>query len=205
MSNGIRWTLVGLLLVVVVVLPVVHHRASYAHSKRLRTVTEGRVYRSGQLTADGFADAVQKHGIRTIVNVQDDVPDPDVELGFFDRRTIKESELCRQLGVRYVQLSPDLIPRRQIPAHHPKAIDDWLAVLDDPTAYPILIHCKAGLHRTGCLVGVYRMEYEGWTPVEAHLELKKNGFGDSACTSANDYVKQYILTYKPRAQSTSGE
>jgi protein tyrosine/serine phosphatase len=60
------------------------------------------------------------------------------------------------------------------------------------------LHCKAGLHRTGVLTAVYRMEYEGWSPQQALAELKANGFGDSKATSANDYIVQYILAYRPR-------
>jgi protein-tyrosine phosphatase len=85
-----------------------------------------------------------------------------------------------------------------VPQRHPEAIDEWLAVLDDERNYPVLIHCRAGLHRTGVLVAVYRMEYEGWSPAEAFRELKAHGFGPWVCTSANDYVKQYVLTYRPR-------
>ena len=34
--------------------------------------------------------------------------------------------------------------------------------MDDPDSYPVLIHCNAGLNRTGVMVAVYRMEYQGW-------------------------------------------
>jgi hypothetical protein len=46
------------------------------------------------------------------------------------------------------------------------------------------------------------MEYDGWDPAAAVAELKANGFGDTACTAANDYIQQYILNYKPRGQRT---
>jgi protein-tyrosine phosphatase len=62
----------------------------------------------------------------------------------------------------------------------------------------VLIHCKAGLHRTGILVAVYRMEYEGWSPADAFREAREHGFGN--WTSANEYVTQYILDYRPRRQ-----
>ena len=49
---------------------------TYTHAKRLRVVTEGKVYRSGCMTAEGFADAVKKFGIRTIINLRDEAPEP---------------------------------------------------------------------------------------------------------------------------------
>src|SRR5258708_34146128 len=86
-------------------------RAVYDHDKRLRVVEPGRYYRSGQMTADGFRDAIRRYKIRTVINVQDEYPDPDVQFGFFSTGTIKESEMCRRLGVDYVWLAPDLQPR----------------------------------------------------------------------------------------------
>ena len=83
-----------------------------------------------------------------------------------------------------------------MPLERPAAIDEFLDLMDDPDAYPVLIHCKAGLHRTGCLTAVYRMEYQGWSPGEAYDELKAHGFGDWVCTSANDYVNEYVLQYR---------
>jgi protein tyrosine/serine phosphatase len=178
------------------VVPFVHYRAVYAHSKRLRVVTPGRFYRSGQLTAEGFTEAVKRYGIRTIINLQDEYPDPDLRRRFLGGGTIKESALCKQLGVRYVFMPPDLIPRKQIPKHRPRAIDRFLKLLDRKASYPVLIHCKAGLHRTGVMTAVYRMEYERWGRGAAHHELKANGFGEFVSTAANDYIVQYILTYR---------
>jgi tyrosine-protein phosphatase SIW14 len=179
-----------------------YFRSVYEHGKRLRVVAPGRFYRSGQMTAAGFRDAVARYKIRTIINVQNDFPDPDLLLHSFSRATIKESELCRQLGVHYVWLSPDLQPRSTPGGPRPVVLDEYLALLDDPDVYPVLLHCKAGLHRTGVLSAVYRMEYQGWSRQSAYRELKAHGFGDTACTCANDYVGQYVLDYKPRRTRT---
>jgi protein tyrosine/serine phosphatase len=196
MLVGVRWILGSGIAVLVTVVPFFFYRWEYTHSKRLREVVPGVFYRSGQMTATGFADAVQSLGIRTIVNLQDEYPDPDVAAGYFTGETIAESDLCQQLGVRYLYLPPDLIPRRQIPAHRPVAIDRFLDILTDPSNYPLLIHCRAGLHRTGVLTAVYRMEMQGWSPGQAIREMKANGFGEWPCTSANDYISEYILTYR---------
>jgi len=197
MSAKLSWFFGLAMAAFMVGLPFVHFRSVYAYGKRLRVVTPGKVYRSGQLTEEGFVDAVRSLRIRTILNLQDEYPDPDVDLSFWSLRTTKETELCRQLGVNYVYIPPDLISRRLIPAQRPEAIDRFLAIMDDPASYPVLIHCKAGLHRTGTMVAVYRMEYEGWSRQAAIREMKANGFGEWPCTSANDYITQYILTYRP--------
>jgi hypothetical protein len=180
-------------------------RATYNHEKRLRVVRAGRLYRSGQLTADGLRDAVRRYGIRTVVNVQDDVPDPALWQSYLDRRTTPESEQCRRLGARYVWLAPDLVPpaaaRR---GDRPVTIEQFLELCDDESIYPVLLHCKAGLHRTGVLAALYRMEYQGWSRQAALRELRGHGFGDWASTSANPYVDQYVLRYQPRRRAELG-
>jgi protein tyrosine/serine phosphatase len=193
----------GAIAAVLIAWPFVHYRAAYAYHKRLREVDPGVLYRSGQLTAEGFRDAVSRLGIRTIINCQNDdgvndFANPNLPRTFWDRHTVRERDLCRELGVRYVHLDPDLVPNRTDPAARPAVLDRFLAVLDDPAARPVLLHCKAGLHRTGVLAAVYRMEYDGWGPAEALAELKAHGFGDTVATAANDYIQQYVLNYQPR-------
>jgi len=196
MSNLTRRALIAGIVGTVAVGPFFFYRSVYAHGKRFRAVIPGKVYRSGQLTAAGFADAVRGLHLRTVINVQDDYPDPDLNRSYLDRRGVRESDLCRELGVRYVFIAPDLVPRHELARRRPEAIDRLLAVLDDPNNLPALIHCRAGLHRTGVLSAVVRMEYQGWSPAEAYRELKGYGFGDFACTAANDYVYEYVLTYR---------
>jgi tyrosine-protein phosphatase SIW14 len=196
MPTYVRWILGLVIAVLVTIVPAVHFRWVYTHGKRLREVTPDKFYRSGEMTAAGFREAVAFYHFRTVVNLQDEYPDPNLSENYFGNGTVKESELCRRLGVRYVYLPPDLIPRRQVPGHRPQAIDSFLSLLDDPANYPVLIHCRAGLHRTGVMTAVYRMEYQGWGPRQAIEELKANGFGEWPCTAANDYITQYILTYQ---------
>ncbi|MCI0459919.1 MAG: tyrosine-protein phosphatase [Gemmataceae bacterium] len=196
-----RWLLGAALAVFLVAIPVIYYRARYAHSKRLRVVTPGVLYRSGCLTANGFKEAIRRYQIRTVINLQDEFPDPELARRYLSGEVIHERDLCERLKVRYVWMPPDLISRRKVPAERPEAIERFLAILDDPANYPILIHCKAGLHRTGVMAAVYRMEYQGWSAARALRELKDHGFGDSAATAANDYILQYILCYRPGQRS----
>ena len=186
--------------------PVAYYRATYAHAKRLRVVTDGTLYRSGQLTADGFRDAVRRFGIKTVVNLQEEARDPRIPERWQSARFTTESTVCRELGVRYVPLDGGVLddPGRE-PGGQPKVIDDFYAVMNDRANYPVLIHCKAGLHRTGLIAAVYRMEYEGRTPEQALRELKANGFGTFAATDGNEYLKRFIFAYRPTPRPEGGK
>jgi tyrosine-protein phosphatase SIW14 len=197
MGRFVRWILATGIVAIVVVVPLIHYRYVYQTEKRLRTVEPNQVYRSGQMTAEGFAEAVRELHIRTIINLQDDFPDPDIETSFLSGHSIKESELCGRLKVKFVAISPDLVSRRQVGQRRPEAIEQFLAVMDDKSNYPVLMHCRAGLNRTGMMVALYRMEYDGWSSQHALQEALYNGFGRTTGTSANDYIKQYVLTYEP--------
>ena len=198
----VRWGMCLFLAVLFTVPPFLYYRYVYTYAKRLRVVDPGLVYRSGSMTVPGFRAAVKQYGFRTVLNLQDDVPDPDLANGYFGGGKTKERALCRELGIRYAFIGPDVVDRRTVPGCRPKAIDQFLELMDDPDTYPVLIHCKAGLHRTGCLVAVYRMEYDGWTMEQALRELKSHGFGEFASTKANEYIREYVVTYQPRHQES---
>lgn len=196
-----NWAFGGLVVLGVAAAPIIQFRWHYSDHKRLREVAAGKLYRSGQMTAEGMTDTVQRLGIRTVINLQEEFPDPALDRSFWRRDPVSERTLCQELGVRYVWISPVTRSDRNS-GSYPESVDQFLKVLDDPAAYPVLLHCKAGLHRTGVLTAVYRMEYEGWSHAAACAELKGNGFNDSIwrnnCTSSNDYVRQFVLNYRPR-------
>jgi tyrosine-protein phosphatase SIW14 len=201
-STFFRWSMVATMALLFTVVPYVYYRMTYSHAKRLRVVTPGKVYRSGCNTAEGFTDAVRRFGIRTIINLRDEAQNPDLPQSYFDRRTITEKQLCDDLNVKFVYLGLDFVPRDKLPAERPKAIEEFLRIMDNPGNYPVLIHCQAGLHRTGVLVALYRMEYEGWSVSRAMRELKGSGFGEYYSTSANDQILQYVLTFQPGRRDT---
>lgn len=203
MSNFMRWLCGSCVAVLIVVAPLMYQRYQLTTHKRLRMVAAGKLYRGGQMTAEGLTDAIRDLHIRTVINVQNEFPDPDLRRSFLDGRTVKESQVCAANNARYVLLEPDLVRQSTVPPNRPKVIDQFLQLVDNPANHPILLHCKAGLHRTGVLVAIYRMEYEGWSAAAAIRDLKENGFGDDAATAANDYIMQYILTYQPRGERSA--
>src|SRR5262245_26031019 len=180
--------------------PMALYRAQYIHAKRFREVEQGRLYRSGQMTVAGFRETIDRYHIKTVVNLQHEEPDPLLLENWLGKGTIRESELCAQLNVNYKLLTPDVLPPGNTVEMEPPVVKDWLAILDDEKNYPILLHCKAGLHRTGRLTAIYRMEYHGWSHGEALRELRANGYGFVMASEADDFVIQFIQNYRPRAK-----
>jgi tyrosine-protein phosphatase SIW14 len=199
MQVGMLFRYAGVLLLVGLIAypPFWYFRQNYAHAKRLREVTAGRFYRSGQLTEAGLREAFTKYGIKTIINMQHENPDPLLAKSPGDKSAkVTESAVCKEMGVRYELLPFEPFPREMGGDARPPVIDRFLKIMDEPSVYPVLIHCKAGLHRTGELTAIYRMEYEGWSKAAVCKEIKANGFGDSACTTADDFIYQFLAKYQ---------
>ena len=72
----------------------------------------------------------------------------------------------------------------------------FLAVMDDPASYPVLVHCTAGRDRTGSMCAVYRMEFDHWSPDTALKEMQSFKFDPEANDAARayaDFVRSYRL------------
>ncbi|HXD85396.1 MAG TPA: dual specificity protein phosphatase family protein [Urbifossiella sp.] len=201
------WTRRALAMVIAGVVigpPFALYRAYYSTTKRFREVTPGRFYRSGQMNASGFRDIIERYKIKTVVNLQHENPDPYIPTVWLGKPVIHEKDLCEQLHVRYVLITPeDPAPPDDL-KQEPPAVAEFVKLLDDETAYPILIHCKAGLHRTGRLTAIYRMEKEGWDVGTAMRELRANGYGYNMSSEADNYIIQFVQNYKPRRKPPEG-
>jgi protein tyrosine/serine phosphatase len=198
MPNVARWILALVVAIVAIAPPIAFFRFQYIHAKRFREVTPERFYRSGQMTAAGLREIVAKYGIKTVINLQHEEPDPLLLDRWMGSGIIRESELCRDLNVKYLLLKPDVIPKGHPKDQVPPVVDEYLSILDDQSTYPVLIHCKAGLHRTGRLTAIYRMEYHGWSQGEALRELRANGYGNFMASEADEFIIQFIKNYTPR-------
>ncbi len=56
-------------------------------------------------------------------------------------------------------------------------VKEWLAFMRTAeTAGAIFTHCRGGRHRTGMLLGVYRVIDCGWTKEQAFAEMERHGW-----------------------------
>jgi protein tyrosine/serine phosphatase len=62
---------------------------------------------------------------------------------------------------------------------HPEDEDvvKFLRIVTTPALQPVLVHCQHGSDRTGTMVAIYRIAFEGWTKAQAVDEMVNGGFG----------------------------
>lgn len=170
-----RFAWVGACLVAVCVggTPFVYRSLVSVKYRNLRVVEPGTLYRSGQMSVEGLAKTVRDHGIKTVIclrDVRDDgKPAPDKG----------EAEWCAANGVEHVVLTPALWEappgsRDDTPPIEPN-LRAFLKLTTDASKTPALVHCFAGIHRTGGYVAFYRIEVQGWSAEEALREMQSMG------------------------------
>lgn len=153
-----------------------HRLTTWRH---FRVVQEGRLYRSGQLTPAVLDRVIHDHGIRTIVCLRSLAREGDAA------PENAEELWCAGRGVRYVRLNP---AGWASPAGRAN-LDAFLRAVE--TDGPVLVHCFAGLHRTGVYCAVYRMERHGWTNAEAIAEMYAVGYFQED-PSALAFLRAYV-------------
>jgi protein tyrosine/serine phosphatase len=147
---------------------------------RFMTITEGKVYKSGAMPPEKLTKVVQRHHIKTVIDLRQEEEKESIAA---------EHAAMTAIGVRHVN-----IPSHQAPL--PKTVEQYLAVMDDPAVFPVLIHCHHGVSRAVLFSALYRMEYEGWENEKANGATRfmtyKSSFDRG--TRKGDFV----LNYKPR-------
>ena len=161
-------------------LPFLYARQRHETFRNFRVVDDGVLYRSGQMSPAGIARVCREKGIRTVVSLRDEEKQAD--------DVDDEEAVCRRNGVVMYETIPPkgwevengVVPMaanlRQFAARLDGPVTDPLTgQLLPPFQPPILVHCFAGIHRTGAHVAVYRVKRNGYTPAEAVAELKGCG------------------------------
>jgi tyrosine-protein phosphatase SIW14 len=97
---------------------------------------------------------------KTIINIDDDEDAIEEERG-----------VAKELGINMVS-----IPLNGFFQPSSSDVDQILEWVSDARQYPLFLHCKHGQDRTGMIVGLYRVEYQNWTPVRAYNEMLDKGF-----------------------------
>jgi protein tyrosine/serine phosphatase len=132
--------------------------------------------RSGQPTIDEFK-WLKRQGFKSVINLRLDneykeIADDEKLSGF------------KGLGFNYLRLQ---IHDGGIPTD--KQAKEFLIFVKNKKNWPILIHCRGGIGRTGLAIALYRYEIQNW-PIETALKESKSFHGGVSSTQ-----KKWLLTW----------
>src|SRR5215831_5772022 len=183
MRNKLPFVFAGLIALLMIAGPIGYKRCHDKENRNFHVVEEGVLYRSGQMPLLRLQQYIAKHGIRTIVCLREGNALPDQQ----------EEAWAKAKALKFVR-----IPPRQwyadeagnVPAD--ASVKAFREVMDDPANYPVLVHCFAGIHRTGAFCAVRRMDHDGFTNEEAIREMKNLGY-----TIEHMDVLPYLRNYRP--------
>ena len=141
--------------------------ASHAAEKPEKLYCEGipnlfritpNLYRSAQFTRKGIP-SLEKLEIKTVVSFRH---------FYSDKEMLKDTpfhliNIPMNAWDGSAKLEPNVI--------------NALRLLSDESQGPFLVHCQHGADRTGLVVAMYRIVFQGWTKEDAIAEMVDGGFG----------------------------
>lgn len=116
------------------------------------------LYRGAQPTPEGLKN-LSKLGVKVVVDLREG-----------QERGTDEKKLVEADGMRYVS-----IPMHGLSAPTRIQIDKVFSVLNDSNNWPVFVHCKHGVDRTGTVVACYRIAHDRWPNQKAVQEANLYG------------------------------
>lgn len=150
-----------------------------------RTVIAGELYRAGQPSPANVVTAVERYGVKTIVNLRGERA-PELE---------PERIATEQAGARWVDLP---IPEGQPPTAEQAA--ELLALYDDPARRPLLFHCQYGSIRSAAIEALFRVEVLGESADEALARARTYGHD---LEQKYPRIPEWLRAYVPRRARAS--
>jgi protein tyrosine phosphatase (PTP) superfamily phosphohydrolase (DUF442 family) len=124
-------------------------------------ISENKVYKSGVIPPDEIAGFVEKHHIKSIIDLRGPVTTDTINNPEKPKEILAEKSAVEKIaGVNYYN-----IPSNQVPDKN--TMKRFFKVMDNKENYPVLIHCYHGIGRAQVYSAIYRIEYEGFSNEEA--------------------------------------
>lgn len=166
------------------------YRSYHSRTHRnFRIVENGVLYRCGQLNVAGLQRLIHDYGIKTIVSLRDGDKPTDMD---------EEEYITKHTDLNFVRIPPRKWWSDEGPVPAEEGLAEFRAVLDNPANHPVLVHCLAGIHRTGAFCAVARMDYWGWSNTDAIQEMKNMGY---AIFDQHPDIKKFLEEYRPKPRS----
>jgi protein tyrosine/serine phosphatase len=114
------------------------------------------LYRSAQPDAAGFANMAKTLKVKTVIDLRESQTD--------------EAYLANS------KIRPFYVPMNALLITNEEIIAALTLIRAHQGEGPILVHCQHGADRTGVVIAMYRIIYQGWSKAQAIDEMKNGGY-----------------------------
>lgn len=130
---------------------------------RLKEIVPDRIYISAMPTRRGLEIAQGRHHFRTIINLfPEETAQRSPLLG-------EELSFVRENGIQYLTSPAD-----PSAAASNAFLNETLALAQDPSAWPILVHCHGCMDRSPAWMGIYRFLVQGHSLESVMQEIERH-------------------------------
>ena len=164
----------------------------YVLAKRFAVVVPGQLYRSGYLEPWPLQRMIRKYDLETVLTLTTNEPDMPHQQ--------KEEAVLERDGVALIRIGMPGDGRADF-----DLLDRAAEVIADEPHRPLLVHCAAGVHRTGAAYAAWRMKYCGWNADRALAEAGEHGITlrrkPELCEHLRRYYASRVLATGSRRKS----
>lgn len=93
-----------------------------------------------------------------------------IDLRYMTKDVKKEKDTAKEMGFEWINIPMGHEAPKQ------KQVDLFLSTLAKAPKESVFVHCQHGADRTGCMIGIYRVQVQNWTFKDAWSEMRKYGF-----------------------------
>jgi tyrosine-protein phosphatase SIW14 len=187
----VAWS-VFILLVVAACL-VIKYGRHYVLPRRFAVVEPGALYRSGYCEPWVLARLIRKYKVRTILVLLNNELDSKAQQ--------KEQAVAKGARLIRIGMPGDGCADFEL-------IDRAAEVIADESYRPLLVHCWAGVNRTGMAYAAWRMRFCAWNADQALVEAIEHGYSPMANPQMREHLRRYyetrVASSRPAGSTTAG-
>jgi protein-tyrosine phosphatase len=182
-------------IVVLVILTLAWAGVYYAHwvvvRRRFVAIAPGRVYQSAAMSPRRLICYVRRYAVHTVIDFR----------GLHELGGREQARALAESGIRYINIPIVELPTQSDLRGFIDAMTEELA-----NGRRVLMHCKDGEGRAVAMAAVYRIELEGWSPMQAYraatrlppgFKLVSMLFPSTGLLSSRNCKSRFILDYRP--------